>query len=330
MKHRILIAFLSVVGLIALTGCDSSKPKTSSEPAQILTVGIYAGDLSSLIWIADEKGYFAEHGLKVDIRNYDSGMAATRDLLEGKVDLSTPGDFVVAGLILRQSPVRIISSMCEADGLRLVARRDHGITKASDLRNKRIGMLKGSVGEFFLDLLLVVNGIPFEEIHKIDLSPSEQVKAILGGRVDAVVAWEPFVTSICNELGENAFNESAQSGQNYNLLLLGMEDTIKRRSTAVQSFVASLISAEEFLKSHKDEARVMVAKKLGLEDPGALWGKTSFEVCLDHPLMLTLEAQIRWMAPDLASRQSDMPNLLKFMYLDALKSIQPDRIKIIY
>lgn len=134
------MAFLSAAGLIALNGCDTSNPKTSGGSVQTLSVGTYQGDLASQIWIAEKQGYFAEHGLRVDIRLYGSGLAAVRDMLAGEVDLSTASDFVAAGSILRQSPIRIISSMCEADAIRLVARKDHGITQLSDLRNKRIGV----------------------------------------------------------------------------------------------------------------------------------------------------------------------------------------------
>ncbi len=329
-KIRIIIAFLSAVGLFALIGCDSSKPKISSaEPEQCLVLGTYEGYLSSLVWIAEKQGYFAKQGLRVDIKVSGSGLAAVKDLLAGEVDIATAADFVAADSALRQSPVRIISSLCQADAIRLVARKDHGITQISDLRNKRVGVLNGTVGEFFLDLMLVVQNIPSDEVRKLNLSPLDQVKAILKGEVDAVVLWDPFVSSICNELGANAFNESAQSGQSYYFVLLGTEDLVKKRPHAVQGFVSSLISAEEFLKNHRNEAKMIVAEKLGLKNLSSLWAKTSFEVCLDHPLILTMEAQMRWINPCINADPSEMPNLLKFIYFDALRSVRPERIKML-
>ncbi len=97
----------------------------------------------------------------------------------------------------------------------------------------------------------------------------------------------------------------------------------------MQSFVSSLIAAEEFLTNHKDEAKIIVAEKLGLKDLSSLWGKTHFEVCLDHPLILTMEAEMRWIDPGITTGRSEMPNLLKFIYFDALKSVRPERIKIL-
>ena len=41
--------------------------------------------------------------------------------------------------------------------------------------------------------------------------------------------------------------------------------SLKKRPYAVQSFVSSLIAAEEFLKNHEDEAKIIVMEKLGLK-----------------------------------------------------------------
>ena len=70
-----------------------------------------------------------------------------------------------------------------------------------------------------------------------------------------------------------------------------------RRSRAIKGFVSSLVSAELFVKNHKDEARTIVARKLGVSDFDSLWKGTLFEVGLDHPLIVTMEAQMRWMQP---------------------------------
>ena len=247
MKIRILLAVLFVAGLVVLTACDSSKSKKASgEPEENLTIGIADPKrLSSLIWIAEDQGYFSEHGLKINIKLYESGLAATKDLLAGKVDLATATEFVAARLFLEHPDLRIITSMCESEDIRLMARRDHGIAQISDIRHKRVGVLRGSGGEFYLDLLMVLHNIPFHEVQKVDLPLSEQSKAISKGEVDAVVTWEPFVSEVSKDLGTNAVSWSAQSGQSYYWLLLGTEDVVSKRPRAIHGFLSSLVSAEE-------------------------------------------------------------------------------------
>ncbi len=297
-----------------------------------LTLGISSdpGDLSSLIWVAEDQGYFSEHGLKINIKLYESGVASTKDLLAGKVDLATASEFVAARHILQGSDLRIITSLCESDSVKLVARRDHGITQLSDIRHKRIGVLRGSGGEFFLDLLMVVQNVPSQEVQKVDLTLPEQAKAISKGEVDAVVTWEPYVSEICKDLGTNALSWSAQSEQNYYWLVIGTVDSIRNRSRAVQGFVSSLVLAEEFIKNHRDEANRIVARKLGSRHFESMWEETPFGVGLDHPLILTMEAEMLWTNPDLEAKQSDMPDLLSFIYFDALNSAKPGSIRILH
>ncbi|MGO9571561.1 MAG: ABC transporter substrate-binding protein [Desulfomonilaceae bacterium] len=329
---RILLAVLFVVGLGVLTACDSPKSKTASgESEENVTIGIAdPKDLSSLIWVAEDQEYFSENGLKINIKLYESGLAAMKDLLVGKVDLSTAGEFLASRLLLEQPDLRLITSMCESDNIKLMARRDHGIAQISDIRHKRIGVLRGSGGEFYLDLLMVLQEIPSQEVQKVDLPPSEQAKAISKGEVDAVVTWEPFISDVKNDLGTNALSWSAQSGQSLYWILLGTADGVSKRSRAIKGFVSSLVSAEEFLKNHEDEARRIVARKLGVSDLDSLWKGTLFEVGLDHSLILTMEAQMRWMNPRFSAQQSEMPDLLNFVYFDTLHSVQPERIKLLY
>jgi NitT/TauT family transport system substrate-binding protein len=261
---------------------------------------------------------------------YESGLTATKDLLAGKVDLSTAGEFLAARLFFEHPDLRIITSMCESDNVKLMARRDHGITQISDIRHKRIGVLSGSGGEFYLDLLMILHNISINEVQKVDMPPSEQTKAISKGEIDAVVTWEPFVSKVNNDLGTNALSWSAQSGQNFYWLLLGTADVVSKRSRAINGFLSSLVSAEKFIKNRKAEARTIVARKLGVSDLDSLWTRTLFGVGLDHPLVLAMEAQMRWMNPRLATQESDMPNLLKFIYFEALRSVQPERINMLY
>jgi NitT/TauT family transport system substrate-binding protein len=331
MKIRILLAFLSAFGLIICVGCDHSKSKTlSGESQQTLILSTYAGDLSSLIWVAEDRGYFTEHGLKIDLKFSESGLQAAKDLLSGKADLTTASEFIAARYFIERPDLRIIASLCESDNLRLVARRDRGITQFSDLKGKRIGVLCGSNAEFFLDLLTALENIPPQDLRKVDLYPSELVSAISKGDVDAGVVWEPFATEATNNLGTNALNWSAQSGQSYYWLLLGTEETIKKRSHAIHDFVSSLVKAEEFIKNHRDEAKGIIVRKLGPNHMETVWKEMQSTVGLDHPLVLTMEAEMRWMFPDLQTRQSDMPDLLNFIYFDALNSVQPGRIKIVH
>ena len=320
--------------LVALTGCDSPKPMTApAQSVENLTLGTaHPEDFSALIWIAEDQGYFSANGLKVNIKTYDAGVKAAKDLVAGKLDLATATDFVAARSILNGDDLRIICNICDVGGesIKIAARKDHGITKPSDIRGKRIGVALGSIAEFAIDLLLVIQDIPIQEIEKVDLSPSEQVKAISEGKVDAVVVWEPFYSKISGELGAKLVSWPMQSVQHYYWFLLGTSEGIRKRPHAIRNFVASLVSAENFMKKQMDESKRIVARKLGPNHIDSLWSELRFVVGLDDSMGLMMKSEMRWMNPDRHAKDSAAPDILPFIYFDALNSVQPERIKMVH
>jgi ABC-type nitrate/sulfonate/bicarbonate transport system substrate-binding protein len=329
-KIRILLAVLFVVGLVVLTACDSPKSKKiSGESVESLTVGTHVSDLSSLIWLAKDRGYFSEQGLDIKLKAYDSGVAAIEDLLAGNTDLATASEFVVVRNILERPDLRILSSIDQTgDMVKLVARKDHGITQISDIRNKRIGLLRNSMAEYYLDVLMTMSDIPSQDIQIVDLTPSEQVIAITKGEIDALIVWEHFAAKAENELGTNVVSWPAQSEQDYYWLLACTAETIKNRSSSVHNFLAALALAEDFIKKQRHEAEQIVASQLGSNHTN--WKNHIFRLQLDRSLLLAMENQIKWMDARRTPARSNVPDLLDYIHVDALKSVNPEKVKTIY
>ena len=327
MKIRILLTSLSVLCLLFGTGCDSPKSKTPpGESVESLTLGVMISDQSSLIWLAQDRGYFSAQGLDIKLKACESGVVAVKDLLVGKVDLATAAETVFVHNMVERPDLRIIASMDRVeDEIELVARRDSGITRISDIRNKRIGLLRKSSADYFLFLLTVMHDIPFQDIRVVDIPPAEQVKAISKGEIDAMIVWQPWATKAKEELGTNAVSWPAQSGHGYYWLLLGTTETIKKRSSAIRRVLAALASAEEFIKNHKDEAEQIMARHMGSSHTS--WKTHSFRLELTRSLVIEMENQIQWMDPQ---RLSNMPNLLDYIHFDALESVNPGKVKIRY
>ncbi len=331
MKTRIFLAFLSVVGLILLTGCDSSNSKKASVGSpELLTISTYSGDISSLFWVAKDQGYFSEHGVNVDFRIKESGLAAFGDMLAGNADLATTAEFVLASQIAELQDTRILAVVAQIDNVRLVARRDRGITKLADIRNKRIGAMRNSVGEYFLDLLLVLEGIPRKEVQLVDLQPSDQVQAIAKGNIDAAVVWEPFPLQMEKKLGANAVSWPAQSGQNYYWLLVARKETVTKRSHAIRCVLAALAEADEFVRNHRENAERIVASQLGSDHIPDVWEKTGLKMELSRPFVLAMEAEIRWMNSRHGAQTFRMPDLVDFIDFEALESLNPEKVKILH
>ncbi len=297
----VMLISLSALGLLTLTACDSSKPKAAfTGPTESFTLAITkAFQLSSLIVVAKERGYFADQGLDVTFKISESGHIAVEELLAGSADLATASEFVVVSRLRDRPDLRIISTLDKAIEQQLVARKDRGIAGPQDLTNKRIGVARGSSSEYYLNVFLILHGIPFEKVYTVGLLPSQQVKAIVAGDIDALMVWEPFASIAKEKLAGNGKSWSVPGAQREYWLLLGTEKTIEKRAPVVRRILAALASAEEFMEKNRDEVFGLVESKLEDRRMGDLWTNHDFRLGLDRPLA-GLPVQKR---PDISPRK---------------------------
>ena len=196
------------------------------QKVESLRVGVLPDPICALLYIAKQRGIFKRQGLELSLKNYQTGAYAMNDLLEGRLDMVTASEFVLALQGFKREDLRTIGSICASDTIEIIARRDRGIEKPEHLKGKRVGVSKGTNSEFFLNTFLSLNGIPPEEIQRVDLKPAEIAAALSEGKIDA-----PTLLfgreAIKKQLGSNAVSWSAQSGRDYFELLITTHEWIK-------------------------------------------------------------------------------------------------------
>ena len=189
-RNRITLCLVVIIvlisGTIAMWTFHSQKPKFLG-PLIKISLRTVPFELSSPIWVAEDRGFFAENGLDVTIKEYDSGVSAIKDLITDKVEIATAGEFVFVRNSHQKKDLRIVGIIDTYDVNRVVARRDHGIEQLSDLRGKRIGVARGSQAEFCLARLLTLNSIPSQDVQMVDLIPSQQITLLENGEIDAAI-----------------------------------------------------------------------------------------------------------------------------------------------
>ena len=114
---------------------DKQPPKYAGPVEKIVIAN--QREHSIFNYIAREQGYFKEHGIDAEIREYESGASASADLLASKVDGAFVGEFVAVSRTFTNPELRIVAQMSQQQYVRLVARRDSGIESPADLGGKK-------------------------------------------------------------------------------------------------------------------------------------------------------------------------------------------------
>ena len=324
------IAIVMALAVGAYFWLSQEKPKKYTGPIEKLTVAAYAGETGALAYIAQEQGFFKNNGLDVTIKDYESGKAAADALIDGEADICTSAGFVFVSNSFDYADLRVLGTVATVEVKELVARKDKGVTTINDLIGKKIGVTKKSGGEFLLGVFLVFNGLSQKDVELVDLKPSEIVKAISKGDIDAAFTWDPYVYNIKKELGENAI--SWPGGKDFYFVLLTKQDWIESNPATAKRFIKSLLQAEDYIKDNPKGSKEFVRKRFGYESDYVdySWQNQVFTVILPQAMLILFEDQARWRIKNKLTDATEVPNYLNYIYCGALETVKPEACKIIH
>lgn len=283
------------------------------------------------VFLAARQGFFRDQGLDVAlVKSFSSGMATLNALAQGQsqfaVSSETPFiNSVLAGQRLYCAAITITAE----DHLAVVGRKDRGIKLAGDLRGKRIGVTIGSNGEYFLDMVLNLNGGVRQQVEIVGLKPSEMVEHLTTGKVDAVATWNPVKLKAVQELGKNAVIFTADGMYSPAFILSTTQSFASANPETLVRVVRALFHATEFINADKNRSHRIIAEEMQTE-PGLLnqlAASYTFKVSLDQSFLTTLENQAYWALRRTGG--SRIPDFLDYIYLDALEKTDPGAVTII-
>jgi ABC-type nitrate/sulfonate/bicarbonate transport system substrate-binding protein len=67
---------------------------------QTITIAVVPGEISALVYLAMEQGYFQDQGIQVRLEEFEVDYEAVNALLQGKVQFATATEFVLTRKIL--------------------------------------------------------------------------------------------------------------------------------------------------------------------------------------------------------------------------------------
>lgn len=143
-------------------------------------------------YVAKEKGYYKDVGLNVDIKEFESGVDATRDILTEKTDFAVGRSSILIKHAKDNKLVGLFAAFQQSP-LMLLTRASSNIKSPADLKSKNIMMTEdaGLVAE--VRAMMLQSGLT--EHHYVRQKHSFNVDDLINGTTDAMgsyVSNEPF------------------------------------------------------------------------------------------------------------------------------------------
>jgi len=252
MKHK---TFLLVTIILAGYFANAQQSSLTFTP-HWLPQAQFAG-----YYVARDKGFYNDEGLRVNIKHPSASVNATQ-MLENKM-ADVVSLFLVTALKSRANNLKLvnIAQQSQHSALMFVTHKKSGIEQLKQLNGKRIAIWKSGFDEVPKALMQTNN-------YNVEWVPIlSSINLFMAGGVDAMtVMWYNEYDQIINA-GKNPdeLNTFRFSDYGYNIPedgLYCLESTYLQRKNNLRKFVKATINGWEYARKHPEEALDVVLKEM--------------------------------------------------------------------
>jgi NitT/TauT family transport system substrate-binding protein len=245
---------------------SSSAPASSGLEKTNLVVGAVPAETGAAMFIAQERGIFAKHGLHVTVKSITSTTTIVPDMLSGAVDIASGQipTFIAAQAHGVGSFHLLASGLTLGPGVNeILALKSSGITTPGQLKGKTLAV-NAPTGDSALltDVVLADAGVsPAKVTHKV-IPFTDMGVALSQHEVDAVYCTEPTCTLIKDKYGAQVIADTDQ-GAAQGMLTAGYTVTtawMKKYPKTAAAFKASIVEASKIADTNRaDLSKALVA-----------------------------------------------------------------------
>ncbi|MGA7809555.1 ABC transporter substrate-binding protein [Bradyrhizobium sp.] len=244
----------SALAAIAVCAAMMFEPGVGrAETVDSVRVGINKVISDIVFYIAEERGFFAEENLKVELIPFDSGPRMIAPLGAGQIDVGAGASS--AGLynaVSRGIMVKIVADKGSTppgyDYMPLIVRKDlvdtGKVKSLADLRGLKLAAAgPGSATNAKLSVALAKGGLQEKDATEVNLSYPQQVAALTSKAIDGAITTEPSATgAIASGVAVRLSDDGLYPGQQVAALLYGDALLTKRRDVG-QRFMTAYVKA---------------------------------------------------------------------------------------
>jgi ABC-type nitrate/sulfonate/bicarbonate transport system substrate-binding protein len=281
---------LWLLGLSLVAGCANlSAPSAPKAPPQALRVNIFPGGFNWPIWVAQEKGFFAKHGVQVNTINTPNSREQLTGLINGQFEIAMTAVDNLLAYREGQGAVPIdgsglIAVMGSDNGFLRVGTRA-GINSFAQLKGQPLSVDALTTGYAFVLLeVMERNGLVLNRDYTTVQAGGvlQRYNDLVAGKHAATMLIAPFDV-LAKERGANILTDASAALGEYQGLVAGVRDTWARNNrAALVGYIRAWRDALDWMydPKNKDEALGIFMKNVnGATRQSA---ETSYGVLL-HP-----------------------------------------------
>lgn len=255
------IVVIATVGLL-LIGCNGSRGPQGKGP---LKIGLVTWLGYGPFYIAQEKGYFKENNVEVQLEKIEGDVERRAAIASGNLDaiaLTLDSMIVLRANGIPLKTVMAIDASNGGDGLVAV----QSINSIEDLKGHEVAFPSGLPSHFFLYSVLKEHGMKISDIKPVMMDADQAGAAFASGKIDAAVTWEPWLSK-AREVGRgHVLADSRTHPGEIEDVLFMRDDVVSKRSQEIEGLIKAWYKAVDFVTANPAEAKSIMAKAFGLPE----------------------------------------------------------------
>ncbi len=296
----------------------------------LVTIAVSKTPLSTPFYVAKAIGAFDDTCVSVEFDEVIGGQKAFAKVMRGEADFATSSDSVIAFKSLEHRGFVTHAMFVQSDNdVKLITRPSAKITSAIDLKDRRIGVTKGTASEYFLSSLLALEGLTTEDVQLLYFKPDELIDGFINNDIDAFVPWEPFAFNSVQLLNDQIKIHDTKSLNtlSFNLVSLTADNVLVDKARCI---LEGLTIAIDYIALHPEESKQIVITELQLsaEFIEWVWPDYIFKLALNQSLILSIKSQTIWAIATQMTEYKQIPKIDDFIDSRALLQVNPTAVNI--
>jgi len=283
-----LVAFIFVIAGVFIFSNQNNAPKdgktaqkSNSERTQI-KVGYVNVAQSLTTFVAQEKNYFKDQGLNVELVKFESPALIQDAIISGNIDVAGTSGTGIAAIAFSKDPNQFkIFNTSYADkdypSDVLVVGKDITANSLADLKGKTVAIVPGPQFKTVFNFMAKQAGLnPSEaggtgDIFYRELAVTDQLTALQGGQIQAILGLDPVgtkaeATGVGKKIGISPIS-TALGFKFYGSSGLINQKFAKENTQSAQKVIKAFDQAIEDVQKNPNAQRQYLDKYLGIKEP---------------------------------------------------------------
>jgi ABC-type nitrate/sulfonate/bicarbonate transport system substrate-binding protein len=307
-KHlQMLLAAVALVVVVPAAQAQLTEIKVSYQPALYWALPFY---------VASEKGWWAELGLKPTFSTFPAGVPQIAASASKSWDVGGTGSVPAVLGAARYNLLTIGLTNDESAGNALVAtaaKADGFMKNPQSIKGQTIVLTANSTGDYAVQSCLAKWGIKKADVTVKSMGQAEIISAMSSNNADLGGLWAPNIYTMEEKAGAKVICSGKDTGTAIPGALVVRADYAKEQPQSVAKFLAVYLRAWKWMNAHKPEAIAMMKKFY--DQGGVSISQASMEKEFDTRPTFDLAGQLKIMNRAAGSSDVDkwMTQITEFM-----------------